>query len=125
MCLEESFVRSMKLLGEMGMCFDLCMRPAELSDGARLADLCPDTRFVLDHCGNANVQWYSGPAADSEPTIQEARAVAPRSGRPRQAEERRLQDLGHHRASDPRMTGSRTILAPIVNHCLDAFGPDA
>ena len=29
------------------------MRPGELPDGAKLVDACPDTRFILDHCGNA------------------------------------------------------------------------
>jgi L-fuconolactonase len=123
LCLEESFVRSMKLLGEMGMCFDLCMRPAELSDGARLADLCPETRFVLDHCGNANVQWFSGPGADAEPTIQE-----------REQWRRDLADLAKRKNVVCKISGiiARVTpgdwkpddLAPIVNHCLDAFGPD-
>ncbi len=55
-CLEEPFVRGVRLLGELGLRFDLCLRTDELSDGATLADRCPDTRFVLDHCGNGNVQ---------------------------------------------------------------------
>jgi L-fuconolactonase len=122
-CLEPTFVRSMKLLGELEMCFDLCMRSTELSDGARLADLCPDTRFVLDHCGNANVQWYSGQAADSESSVQQ-----------RDQWHRDLADIARRENVVCKISGiiARVTpeawkpedLADIVNHCLDQFGPD-
>jgi len=55
LCLENRFVRNVKLLGKMGMSYDLCMRPDELADGARLVEKCPRTRFVIDHCGNMPV----------------------------------------------------------------------
>ena len=55
-CLDKQFVASVHLLGEMGMSFDLCMRPGELRDGEKLAALCPRTRFIVDHCGNMSVQ---------------------------------------------------------------------
>jgi L-fuconolactonase len=55
-CLKEGFVRGVRLLGERGLSFDLCMRPAELLDARKLIALCPDTRFILDHCGNADVK---------------------------------------------------------------------
>jgi L-fuconolactonase len=52
LCLQPGFVQSMKRLGDAKLTFDLCMRPGELFDGARLAAACPETTFVLDHCGN-------------------------------------------------------------------------
>ncbi|MFP6767073.1 MAG: amidohydrolase family protein [Planctomycetaceae bacterium] len=55
LCLEKRFVKNCKLLGKLGMSFDLCMRPDELADGARLVEKCPKTRFVVDHCGNMSV----------------------------------------------------------------------
>jgi predicted TIM-barrel fold metal-dependent hydrolase len=45
------------------------MRNTELEDGAMLIDACPGTRFILDHCGNGDVQskdrsaWNKGLAA--------------------------------------------------------------
>jgi predicted TIM-barrel fold metal-dependent hydrolase len=51
-CLEEKFVQGVRLLGERGLRFDLCLRNDQLDHGAELVDRCPDTRFVLDHCGN-------------------------------------------------------------------------
>lgn len=55
-CVQPEFIQGVRLLGELGMSFDICIRSAELSDTAKLVDACPDTRFILDHCGNANVQ---------------------------------------------------------------------
>jgi L-fuconolactonase len=56
LCLKPEFVDSMKRLGDAGLTFDLCLRPGELLDGANLAVQCPDTTFVLDHCGNIGVR---------------------------------------------------------------------
>ena len=55
-CLDKRFVDDIRLLGKNGLSFDLCMRPAELGDAAKLIDACPDTSFILDHCGNASVR---------------------------------------------------------------------
>jgi len=49
-------VKSVQLLGELGMSFDLCLRSQELADGEKLVAQCPHTRFVVDHCGNMDVQ---------------------------------------------------------------------
>jgi L-fuconolactonase len=51
-CLRDEFVRGVRLLGERGLSFDLCVRADQLADGAELIDRCPGTRFILDHCGN-------------------------------------------------------------------------
>src|ERR1043166_4196799 len=45
-CLQEDFIRGVRLLGEQGMSFDLCMRPTDVTDAARLVAQCPGTRFV-------------------------------------------------------------------------------
>lgn len=50
-CLEPRFVESMTLLGKTELSFDLCMRRDELLTGAQLVAKCPQTQFVLDHCG--------------------------------------------------------------------------
>lgn len=58
MCLKETFVNNMQLLGELGLTFDLCMRPGEIGDAVALAKQCPETQFIIDHCGNMPVQSY-------------------------------------------------------------------
>lgn len=78
LCLQPAFLDSMKRLGDLGLTFDLCMRPAELLDGAQLATQAPETTFVLDHCGNIGTQtdaalravWCEGiKSAAAEPNV--------------------------------------------------------
>ena len=61
-CLQEEFVRDVRYLGEAGLSFDICLRPAELGDAAGLVDQCQGTRFILDHCGNADPGIVNGAA---------------------------------------------------------------
>ena len=45
------FRQNIMRIGKAGLTFDLCMLPRQLEHGAALIDACPDTRFILDHCG--------------------------------------------------------------------------
>ncbi len=110
-CLEEPFLRGVRLLGERGLSFDLCMRPEELGDAAKLIDACPGTSFILDHCGNAKVREKDRSAwrADLSKVAGRKDVVGKVSGIVASA------DPGPWTPDD---------LAPIVNHVLDAFGPD-
>ena len=110
-CLSPEFIAGIRLLGEMGKSYDLCLRSEELPDAAKLIDACPDTRFVLDHCGNANVQ-----AADQSDWRRDMEAVA-----------RRKNVIGKVSgivASAKPDHWTADDLAPIVNHTLEVFGPD-
>jgi predicted TIM-barrel fold metal-dependent hydrolase len=110
-CLDRNFIRGIRLLGELGMSFDLCMRPAELGDAAKLVDACPDTRFILDHCGNANVQ-----AKDRTQWKKDMAALGKRKNL--------VCKVSGIVASAKPGAWSADDLAPIVNHTLDSFGPD-
>ena len=55
--LKDEFVKGLQLLGDLGLSFDLCIRPTDLGTAAKLVDKCPDTRFILDHCGNPNAKF--------------------------------------------------------------------
>src|SRR5206468_11600569 len=97
--------------GKYGLSFDLCMRSAELPYAAKLIDLCSDTRFILDHCGNADVgakdrtQWKK----DMETIGKKKNVVGKVSG---------------FIASAKKGQWTVDDLAPIVNHTLEVFGPD-
>jgi predicted TIM-barrel fold metal-dependent hydrolase len=110
-CLDANFVRGVRLLGERGLSFDLCLRAKELADGAKLIDACPDTRFVLDHCGNADVQARdrSGWQRDIAAVARRKNVVCKVSGIVASARP------GRWTAED---------LAPVVRHTLEVFGPD-
>ena len=122
MCLEKTFVKSVQLLGELGMSFDLCMRATELSDGAKLCDKCPDTRFILDHCGNGDVKAFHAqkknegkPDHDADTWKKDIEALSMRLNC--------ICKISGVIAQLPKGWGTET-LAPIINHCLDCFGPD-
>jgi L-fuconolactonase len=110
-CLDAKFIRGIRLLGELDKSFDLCMRPGELLDAGKLIDACPDTRFILDHCGNAKVpdkdrtRWKK----DLAEVAKRKNVVCKVSGIVASAEK------GKWTADD---------LAPIVNNVLDVFGLD-
>ena len=118
--LDGPFVRGIRLLGELGMRFDLCMPPARLLDGAKLAGQCPETRFVLDHCGNADPKWFRPGAAKA------ARDQADRWRRDIAAVAKRRNVVCKVSGIVARVPAkwSPGDLAPIINHCLDVFGPD-
>jgi L-fuconolactonase len=124
-CLQEAFVRGIRLLGELGLSFDLCLRPKELSDGAKLAEQCPETRFIVDHCGNADPKAFFMPGnlrlADAKPDHD---ADAWRRDMERLASRRNvICKISGIVARVPKQW-SADDLAPIVNRCLETFGPE-
>jgi predicted TIM-barrel fold metal-dependent hydrolase len=120
-CLQAPFIRGVRLLGKNGLSFDLCVRPAELRDGIELARRCPDTRLIVDHCGNADPTAFQATADKKEPThdLEQWR--------------RDMEGLAKRRNVICKISGivarapeqwTAAHLAPIVDHCLDVFGPD-
>lgn len=112
--LEEKFVKGVQLLGDLGLSFDLCVRPAELPDFAKLIDKCPGTRFILDHCGNASLKFTKDEHArwkkDMTEIAKRKNLVGKVSGFIATAPERGKFELD--------------AVAAVVNHTLEAFGPD-
>ena len=121
-CLQELFVHNVKLLGEQGKSFDLCMRPTDLNDGVKLVTQCPDTRFVLDHCGCPDLKSFRKlRAGETEPS--------------HTADEwkRSIQAFAKFPNVIIKISGvienlsdgaDASDLAPAVTHCLESFGPD-
>ncbi len=110
-CLDPQFIKGIRLLGERGLSFDLCMRPDELLDAAKLAQECPGTRFILDHCGNGPVfadrtKWEKGIA---EVARMKNVVAAKISGIIVQTEGRKW---------------SPDDLAPVIRRTMKVFGPD-
>jgi predicted TIM-barrel fold metal-dependent hydrolase len=110
-CLDERFVAGIRLLGSLGLSFDLCMRASDLGDAVKLIDACPDTRFILDHCGNASVG-----TKDLGPWRKDIEAVARRKNV--------ICKVSGIVASAAPGPWTADDLAPIINHVLDTFGPD-
>ena len=123
-CVEPRFVEGMHLLGSMGKCFDLCMRPSELGDAVALVEQCPGTLFIVDHCGNADPQIVNG---DVKPDL------ANPFSHDRQQWIDDMQALGAHANVVCKLSGivarapqgwTAETLAPTVEHCITFFGAD-
>ncbi|MBP3955509.1 amidohydrolase family protein [Gemmata sp. G18] len=113
-CLDEKFVKGIQLLGDLGLSFDLCVRPAELPDFVKLVDKCPGTRFILDHCGNGNLKHT---AAERDQWKKDMTAIA--------AKKNVVGKVSGFIATAPeRGKAKLEDLAPVINHTMDAFGPD-
>ena len=121
-CLGDSFVESMRLLGDLGLSFDLCMRPGELADGVELAKRVPQTRFIVDHCGNADPKSF--------------RPAGREGGTPWHEKEQWKRDMAEFAELDNvvcKISGiiarvpqdwTTADLAVIVDYCLDHFGSE-
>jgi L-fuconolactonase len=114
MCLERPFVRNVQLLGELGMSFDLCMRPAELMDAVRLIEQCPGTRFIVDHCGNRDIQA----------TDEKSRRIWEQGIKAASAHDNVVCKISGIVATARPKTWQPSDLEPAVNFCLDTFGSD-
>ncbi len=120
-CLTERFVASIRLLGEMGKSFDLCMRPTELEDASKLVDRCPETRFILDHCGNADPKAFLD--NPPEPALHDAERWRRDIGRLAK-QSNVVCKISGIIARAPQGVPHAETLAPVIDHCLDEFGPD-
>jgi L-fuconolactonase len=123
-CLGADFIRGVRMLGQNGLNFELTMRPTELKDGAKLIRACPDTRFVLDHCGNGDPKAFNpklSPGLKRNCTSDEWKRGIDAIAASRADVMCKISGIvafvqpGQWHAED---------LAPVVNHCFDAFGPN-
>ncbi len=88
------------------------MRSEELDDASKLIEACPDTRFILDHCGNESV------------LTKDHSAWKRRIDRVASHGDRVVCKVSGIVASAKGHAWTEDDLAPVVNHVLAAFGPD-
>ena len=124
-CLQPEFVEDVRALGKAGLSFDVCLRPAEIADAVALAEACPDTLLILDHCGNAAPYMV----AEQNTQIEQDNPFSHTAAQWL----RDMETLGSKQNVVCKVSGivaraqegwSAQTLAPTVDHCLDAFGPD-
>lgn len=66
--LDPAFVRGLRLLGPLGLSYDLLVYPHQLPAAVALAGLVPEQRFVLDHLAKPRVR--AGEIADWQRDIE-------------------------------------------------------
>ena len=106
---DDRFRRNLRRLGKAGLPFDICMLQRQLPLALDLADACPDTVFVLDHCGVPDI--LSGAFDDWAAAI----------GRIAERPNVNAKISGISAYGPPDWT--LQTLQPYVRHLINAFGP--
>jgi L-fuconolactonase len=122
--INDLVVKNIQLLGEIGMSFDLVVPPKWLSQAAQLVKLCPGTRFIVDHCGNADPKAFfklgkelpNKPEHDGEAWKTDMKKIA--------LEKNVVCKISGIVSHVPGYPLKAEDLSPIVNYCLDIFGDD-
>lgn len=107
----SAFVRGVRQVGAMGLVFEL---NGEISRSARLAELCPETRFVVDHYGGMTFEMLRDPAA-----VNDWKRWVDRLGR----NERVACKLSGIITTAPADQWNAEDFADVTRHLIDAFGP--
>ena len=55
-CVQRAFIEGVREVGRRGLAFDLCATHDQLGEVIDLVRDCPETRFVLDHCGKPAIR---------------------------------------------------------------------
>jgi predicted TIM-barrel fold metal-dependent hydrolase len=104
------FRENVARIGKVGLTFDLCLLPRQLAAGAALIDACPDTRFILDHCGVPDIA-----SGDLSLWREQLREI---SRRPNLA--CKISGIIAYAAGEI----TADTLRPVVEHAIDCFGWD-
>jgi predicted TIM-barrel fold metal-dependent hydrolase len=106
---QASFVENIRLIGRIGLTFDLCFLARQLPLALALAQKCPDTQLILDHCGIPDVA-----AQALDPWRENIRALA---ALPNVA--CKISGvMAYAKPGHARLEAVR----PFVEHCLEKFG---
>lgn len=105
----ERFRQNLRRLGRAGLPFDICMLQRQLGLATDLVDACPDTQFVLDHCGVPSIA-----AGGFDDWADRTRRLAERPN-----VVVKLSGISAYAPPD----WTRATLAPYVDHLLAHFGP--
>lgn len=121
---SEKALSNIQWLGDQGLRFDLGVNPTWLGDCVEMVKNCPNTTFILNHCGTAD------PVALFPEDIEKPRA--PKYGAQIWKED--MSNLGAQSNVVCKISGivahvpgynlEAKHLAPTIDHCLVSFGED-
>lgn len=106
----ETFRANVRRIGAAGLPFDICMLQRQLPLAADLIDACPDTTFVLDHCGVPDIA--GGDFSDWAASIARVAERPNVNGK--------ISGITAYGPSDWTLDS----LKPYVEHMIDCFGWD-
>ncbi len=111
--LDEKFVAGVQLLGREKLSFDILVQATELSRAIALVDAAPETRFILDHCGNPNLKFTPEQLEEWQRGIE------------RLAQRKNVVCKVSGFIANSKVTELKSVdVAVVVDHVIDAFGTD-
>ncbi len=120
--MDDQVVKNVRILGEMNMSLDFSLLPSFLAPACELVKACPETTFLVNHCGNVDPRAFLstdayGKADHNANEWQDAMSC-----------------LAMNKNAACKISGIATRvkglpvnadkLGPAINQCLNIFGPD-
>ncbi|HEX5242258.1 MAG TPA: amidohydrolase family protein [Tepidisphaeraceae bacterium] len=115
---RQALTDDLHFLADLGMSFDLLLGSPMLNDAAEVVRACPNTRFILDHCGGASPDWIAGPRADRSSFQSWKDAISQLAANSNVC--CKISGVAESGQGPPDIES----IAQIVNHCFDSFGGD-
>jgi predicted TIM-barrel fold metal-dependent hydrolase len=120
---DPQLIKNIEILGKLNMSLDFTISPAWLPSIANLIKTCPGTRFLVNHCGNADPRAFLNPSSISGKPNHDANdwIAAMKTIAENKNVVCKISGIISVSSGYPK---SAETLAPGINHCLDIFGPD-
>ena len=120
---DPLLIKNIEVLGKLNMSLDFTIPPAWLPSIANLISQCPGTKFLVNHCGNADPRAFFSPGITAgKPNHDAGQWIAD------------MNTVAKNKNVVCKISGIISItsgypknaetLAPAINHCLDIFGED-
>lgn len=121
---SKQVIKNIRLLGEMNLSFEFSLSPGWLLRIAELIILCPDTLFIVEHCGNGNPLAFYKPwekflnnaELERQTWMSGMEAIASKKNTACKISNVVTQVLPKNLTAEN--------LSPVIDRCFDFFGPD-
>lgn len=120
---DPQVIKNTKILGDLNMSLDFTIPPAQLPAISNLIRECPNTRFLVNHCGNADPRAFMSPSASVGKANHDAGEWIAAMKNVAQNKNVVCKISGIISISSGYPKSAET-LGPAINHCLDIFGSD-
>ncbi|MBU2904084.1 amidohydrolase family protein [Arenibacter algicola] len=121
--LKEQIINNIRVLGQMGKHFEFSIPVKWLPSMTELVNLCPDTLFFVQHCGNVDPKAFfkpnellDKPDHEAEQWIIDMKVIASKVNV--------VCKISGVITHAPGYSLTAENLAPSINQCIDIFGPD-
>lgn len=115
---RKALTDDLNFLFDLGMSFDLLLGSPMLNDAAEVVQACPNTRFILDHCGGASPDWIAGPRANRASFQSWKDRISCLAANPNVC--CKISGVAEGGQGSPDIES----IGQIVHHCFDSFGAD-